>query len=372
MRSVLQKSRGTAFSQQKCKGIQPLITPVAIIVILVTCAIIFIPMGLALLDASDKNVLVSKRYDDLEGCEVTQLKNGTIGNRGTICTVSFILEKDMKAPIYFYYEIDNFFQNHRKYLSSKSDTQLRNKGSSNDGDCKPIKNQPLPSGGSKTIYPCGLIARSIFLDRFTLSYVRNNELTSLCERCDNLLTQTNNITNNWQNYYDTNWKMKGISWKTDRDFKFKEDIKNKHVRFGEYQKRVTNISLPTLENEDLIVWMRPGSTQNIRKLHRIIKKESLQKGDNITVTILNYMPVDKFNGKKKFVLATTTSFGTENKSLGWTLIITALIYIGFAIIFATLLLFKTRKLAEINRYEWRNRPPVENETISISQFDSTN
>lgn len=30
----------------------------------------------------------------------------------------------MKAPIYFYYELENFYQNHRRYVKSKSSTQL--------------------------------------------------------------------------------------------------------------------------------------------------------------------------------------------------------------------------------------------------------
>ena len=30
----------------------------------------------------------------------------------------------MKAPVYVYYELDNFYQNHRRYVKSRSDSQL--------------------------------------------------------------------------------------------------------------------------------------------------------------------------------------------------------------------------------------------------------
>lgn len=31
----------------------------------------------------------------------------------------------MAAPVYFYYQLANFYQNHRRYVKSRSDGQLR-------------------------------------------------------------------------------------------------------------------------------------------------------------------------------------------------------------------------------------------------------
>ena len=36
-------------------------------------------------------------------------------------------EKDMVAPVFMYYELDNFFQNHRRYVESRDNTQLKGK-----------------------------------------------------------------------------------------------------------------------------------------------------------------------------------------------------------------------------------------------------
>lgn len=39
------------------------------------------------------------------------------------CTIDIQLEQ-MDGPVYFYYELENYFQNHRRYVKSKSSTQL--------------------------------------------------------------------------------------------------------------------------------------------------------------------------------------------------------------------------------------------------------
>ena len=33
----------------------------------------------------------------------------------------------MKAPVYFYYKLENFYQNHRRYVKSRNDDQLAGK-----------------------------------------------------------------------------------------------------------------------------------------------------------------------------------------------------------------------------------------------------
>ncbi|MFS7906735.1 putative CDC50/LEM3 family protein [Helianthus anomalus] len=44
----------------------------------------------------------------------------------------------MKQPIYVYYQLDNYYQNYRRYVKSRSDQQLRNRGNENGTNtCKP-------------------------------------------------------------------------------------------------------------------------------------------------------------------------------------------------------------------------------------------
>lgn len=40
------------------------------------------------------------------------------------CTLSFSVSKDISAPVYLYYGLTEFYQNHRKYMKYRSTTQL--------------------------------------------------------------------------------------------------------------------------------------------------------------------------------------------------------------------------------------------------------
>lgn len=85
----------------------------------------------------------------------------------------FSLPADLQPSVFMYYKLTNFFQNHRRYVQSLDTDQLKGKGVSvkdlHDSDCK-----PLDQIDTKAIYPCGLIANSLFngtrLVQFTGTY----------------------------------------------------------------------------------------------------------------------------------------------------------------------------------------------------------
>ena len=83
----------------------------------------------------------------------------------------------MDPPIFFFYEIDNFYQNHRRYVRSKSLDQLAGEDISESelsSDCDPImyvkdlnpkfktNNFGITLNDSLMANPCGLIANSFF------------------------------------------------------------------------------------------------------------------------------------------------------------------------------------------------------------------
>ena len=43
---------------------------------------------------------------------------------GTVCNKTFTLNATLAAPVYFYYGLTGFYQNHRRYLKYYSSSQL--------------------------------------------------------------------------------------------------------------------------------------------------------------------------------------------------------------------------------------------------------
>ena len=71
--------------------------------------------------------------------------------------------------VYVYYELGNYYQNHKRYVRSRDDNQMAGKdaGSSKCAPEQYVGGNPdpsLPNGGEVT--PCGLIAWSQFNDSF--------------------------------------------------------------------------------------------------------------------------------------------------------------------------------------------------------------
>ena len=103
------------------------------------------------------------------------------------CLINITIDTKMVAPVYVYYELQNFyqvslmhatharlrrlsvvnrglvFQNHRRYVKSRNDNQLAGTIYTSTGDLSAC--DPLASRGGKILHPCGLIAQSFFNGR---------------------------------------------------------------------------------------------------------------------------------------------------------------------------------------------------------------
>lgn len=77
------------------------------------------------------------------------------------CNVRFELPADLGKPVFLYYKLTNFYQNHRRYVRSLDTDQLKGTNRTADeldkSDCK-----PLGRDGAKALYLCGLIVNSMF------------------------------------------------------------------------------------------------------------------------------------------------------------------------------------------------------------------
>lgn len=95
--------------QQKLPAWQPILTAKSVIPTIFSVGALFIPIGVVLLLASESVKEWATYYDQ---CSQSQ------------CVMTFALTDYYRGDVYFYYGLENYFQNHRRYMKSRSDRQL--------------------------------------------------------------------------------------------------------------------------------------------------------------------------------------------------------------------------------------------------------
>ncbi|XP_073158779.1 ALA-interacting subunit 3-like isoform X2 [Henckelia pumila] len=310
------------FTQQELPACKPILTPKWVILTFLLVSAVFVPIGVVSLLASQNVVEIIERYETVcipnngQGDKIAFIQSP----QDKTCYRILSVPKDMNPPIYVYYQLDNFYQNHRRYVKSRSDQQLRNPGSENDTDtCKPEH-----SANNMPIVPCGLIAWSLFND--TYGFARNSQPLSINKR--------------------------DISWKSDRDHKFGKNVFPKNFQNGTLKGGATlDTSIPLSKHEDLIVWMRTAALPTFRKLYGKIEV-NLRKGDSINVTIQNNYNTYSFNGKKKLVLSTTSWLGGKNDFIGIAYLTVGGLCFVLAMLFTLIYLIKPRQLGDPSYLSW--------------------
>lgn len=293
----------TAFKQQRLKAWQPILTPKPVILSFLIIGIVFIPIGAGIVYSSNQVVEVDKRYDD--NCGV-----------GQMCNITLHVKDTMDPPVYMYYRLENFYQNHRRYVKSRSDDQLKGVIVSSYSaltDCDPYISLNDNHDKTKLFNPCGLIARSFFNDTFLL-YKEDGTPVNL--------------------------RKDGIAWSSDKDTKFKNPpLDAPGIRL-----------VANFEDEDFIVWMRTAGLPDFKKLYRIIDTK-LEAGTYTAVVRSNF-PVDSFSGKKHVVLSTTTWIGGKNPFLGYAYIVVGAICFLLGVVFGIKHKVAPRKLGDTKYLEW--------------------
>ena len=296
--------KNSKFKQQKLPGWRPVPSMARTVTIFICFGIVFVCLGVLILLFSNNIVEFSERYDNNPNC------NSTIDDT---CEIVINITKKMNKNILVYYQLDGFYQNHRRYVQSRSEAQLRGENISlekmkESQDCDPvvtnedmnkkknIKDNDLTS--DDIAIPCGLMAKSFFNDTFNFELLKEGKKKIIVN--------------------DTN-----IARKSDID-KFKNiDLSRQWIN---------------MRDEHFIVWMRPAPLPNFRKLYgRIL--EDIDADSQIVVEISNNYNVSSFNGAKHIILTTVNNFGGKNYFLaigymilgGICLILSVIFIIGFKI-----------------------------------------
>ncbi|EGV66099.1 Cell division control protein [Yamadazyma tenuis] len=375
-KSKIHKSRkppNTAFRQQRLKAWQPIMTPKSVIPFLFVLACIFGPLGIGIIYTVANIEYLSIDYTHCASKASSSFKavpssyvghhfrskntspefkwrtdsaKDSFGDEISTCYIQFNLPKDLKPPIYAYYHLTNFHQNHRKYVESYDLEQLKGIAVSAhdvDDNCSPLDFEGS-GDDKKIIYPCGLIPNSYFNDSISNLTLLNTKSTQDNETY--VLSQT------------------GISWSSDVKHKYKKtkydpsDIVPPPNWYKMYPKGYTKSNIPDLQSWELLQnWMRTAGLSSFYKLYGVNKTETLSSGTYETQIVLNY-PVSIFHGTKSLVITTNSIFGGRNYALGVVYLVVAVLSLALAIAFLIQTIIKPRKVGEHDFLQGSTREPT--------------
>jgi hypothetical protein len=186
----------------------------------------------------------------------------------TACRLQFYIPDEIGPPVLLYYQLTNFYQNHRRYVQSFDESQLKgNARSASDiesSNCDPLQTETV-DGVAKPYYPCGLIANSLFNDTFFSPVLLNAAGDS-----------ASNVT-----YTMTN---SGIAWASDEDLYGNTEYRNEdvvppvnwRVRYPTYNE---TFPIPNIKEwEEFHVWMRTAGLPTFSKLALRNDNDRMQVG----------------------------------------------------------------------------------------------
>ncbi|KAI9446611.1 transcription regulator [Lactarius indigo] len=359
----------TAFKQQRLKAWQPILTPKTVLPTFLIIGILFAPIGALLVIGSSKVTEITINYTDCD--QLSPASNREASSFVTVphydyrlrsseagaqfsppqyafvaaqsntsspqCLVQFDIPFNVPSTVLLYYKLTNFYQNHRRYVQSYDWKQLRGDHRTvNDlknGNCK-----PAATVDDKVIYPCGLIANSLFNDTFS-------NLT--------LLNPPSGASSTY------NFSQQGIAWsgeakkyKSPPGYNLSEIIPppNWAVRFPNGY--TTDQPPPDLHTDEHFQnWMRTAGLPTFTKLYGRNDNDQLVQGRYEITIDMNY-PVRTYSGTKSIVISTISWMGGKNPFLGWAYVVAASLFVALAVAGTIRHVMKPRRLGDMSLLSW--------------------
>lgn len=276
------RPRESDVRQQRVPAWKPVFSDKLFYFLFGAVAITFIAVGIPMLYRSTLVVEKSWEYTDCianisgpaQSCsnllgDVTQPWHNNSNMERCQCVIDISLSGFSGKTTYLFYQLDNYYQDHRFYVISRWDVQLRSDSIAGGTDCDPITSDPF----GRPYAPCGEIANSIFNDTISLQKADGSAVVL----SGSGIAWDSDVGGKYKNpsysgdlcnfpgwapsavATPPNWPVRACELGKDTDPAYNPW----HPRFGS--------SGRGYENQDFIVWMRVAGAFLLRRLSDTLK-----------------------------------------------------------------------------------------------------
>lgn len=297
----------TVFSQQRIAAWRPLVKPALAVGILLGLGSVLIIIGALFQVYVAPLAKIDVRYDDI--CEGQKT-----------CKVEFeVKDRALKGNIFLHYRLTNYYQNHKRYVASRSDSQLagqyvKYEDMEECGDFRSTNGSSVPE---TLILPSGAVAVSFFNDTFK-----------------------------WEGTSTANFTTAGISWRSDRDKLFKRLSPDYETGHKWLEESPMSDNFPGGQrNEHFIVWMRSAALSDFMKLYARCIGCEIPIG-KYSIDINNNYNTSIFKGEKHIVLSEAGTWGGKNTFIPISYMTVGVILFIFGIVVLVSHIFFPRTLGD--------------------------
>ncbi|CAD6913724.1 unnamed protein product [Tilletia controversa] len=372
----------SAWRSQKLPAWQPLMTPSSTISVLFLVGIIIAPIGAVIFFFSTKRDYLAFDYTQCASTatntladmpkpkytyQIDQMPSNITAPQwayipndrapsGSACRILFSLPNSIPTPVLLAYRITNFHQNHRNYVRGVDTDQMKGKPQgtgSLETLCRPIWKDDV---SGKPVYPCGLIANSIFNDTFSdpIIAMDNGALTqtSFAMAESNLVPESERKKYAISTYNPVD-VVPPPFWRGSNKGPYGyaagyADVPQSGLPTGSGSSNESRALFDPTKDEHFMVWMNTAALPNFEKLYK--RSDSVPMGSGrYAIDIFDNWPVQGFKGTKSLVLTTAAWNGSRNVLLGLLTLGTGGLCLILALIFTARHVIKPRKLGQFNK-----------------------
>ncbi|KAF9296861.1 hypothetical protein BGZ88_011718 [Linnemannia elongata] len=366
----------TSFKQQRLKAWQPILTAKSVLPTFFILGILFAPLGGLLLWRNGQVTEMSFEYTDCTDAftwtevpdvnfvhssvvgltkptymisKVNQTVDPAPGSPADIephkyevqrCTVNLTIPADFPPPVMMYYKLTNFFQNHRKYTKSLDYKQLNGVPAS-VSELNSRKGCNIT--GDVPIYPCGLIANSMFNDTIFGLAARDSTplVTDYIFQANKIASPADKGKYAKYGYPDLSAIDPPPNWRS------------------RYPKEKYSAAFPPPDistDEHFQVWMRTAGWSTFLKTYGR-GTEVLPAGNYQLLIDMNF-PIKTYGGKKYIVISSVGAIGGRNSFLGIGYIVVAVICAGLGVIFTAFHIARPRIIGDHSKISFGGEATV--------------